>query len=391
MRGYMRFEFVALIAIFVAVPLLAGNLPAGNPLEKSLTQRMVTCHDVEYNAQTHILRYFAQSKMDSAEFVKTYADRHCGPYEWLFRLNILQRIMAQKPVDHMIDGKSMTFILRYKNRRESIRQLTKTPRARWFRVPARFDSLTVALAKSIDKANLPKLEKMFVTLYQDSIDSFFDMVYAEPVDNDLSRLFWQAVKKAASGANRSWGFQTGVWFPLGSAKIVGNHPLIGCYVGGGFGKITAEFDMNFKFLKSRNVYIVEQDGVDYDTDHFFGGYIGLDVSVAIEKGRKHSFNLLSGIAFDGWDALEKDEAKGVKAQGIFGHSVNLGLGYHRYYSTLGCIGIDARYNFTNFSNDGGTDVSGNAITVVLRWGFFGNISRIYRFKQLKYNGPKLWK
>lgn len=97
-----------------------------------------------------------------------------------------------------------------------------------------------------------------------------------------------------------------------------------------------------------------------------------------------SINLLSGVALDGFDAIK--ETKTQKAKSIFSPNFNIGIGIrHRLgkYSAW-FIDIQTRYNFVSYDTDGGTDLSGNVITIRFSFGFVSNPLKYELLRELGY-------
>ena len=170
---------------------------------------------------------------------------------------------------------------------------------------------------------------------------------------------------------------TGIWLPTGSAKLLGNHPLFGFQVGFYHKKMTYNLTADFKWMASRNEYQVLRDANLETTKNFFGGYFGLDLSRELARFKKHQIDILAGIGFDGFDALESttgsSAAGGENGRSINSLNINTGLGYKYFFKNKAYIGLQGKYNFVNYKNTGGTDLSGNNITISLLLGGFLNL------------------
>lgn len=53
-------------------------------------------------------------------------------------------------------------------------------------------------------------------------------------------------------------------------------------------------------------------------------------------------------------------------------NLNLGIGFRNYFQNRTYWGFEARYNFVNFKNTGGTDLTGNTISIRLNLGLSRN-------------------
>jgi hypothetical protein len=177
-----------------------------------------------------------------------------------------------------------------------------------------------------------------------------------------------------SGGQITCGAIGGIWKPEDNLAIIGNHPTIGVFIGGRGENINIDVSMQFKFLDSKNPYFVKEEDSLYRIKHFFGGYIGLDGRFFILNITGNEVDLIGGIAYDGWDALQQAESASGTAKGINSLNLNVGIGYRHNSSTEGITyfwGPEIRYNFVRYDKDniGGTDLSGNVITILFSIGF----------------------
>ncbi len=386
----MKYKSIIFYILILAASVLSQ--PNGSSLDGLMNKKSINCWDIWYNAGEQIVRYYKESKMDSVKIIQKYWLDKCGLTEPLIRLQILESIKSNIPIDSFIDSNLVFDILYYKNRKIALKNDPKNFRNvnHRFNYPLElsYDSLTKSIAKSIDTSNLEFSGKLFTILYQDSFNLFFEKLYDKNNSSKIAKLFLEEIRKIKNKSDLSMGLITGIWLPTGNANLVGKHPIIGFYIGAKIKNLIIDADMNFKFLKSKNSYLVEQDGEIYTTDHFFGAYIGLDLTYVLKSSEKFNFNLLSGVAFDGWDALTLDKEKEIENQGVYGLNLNLGLGTQFFYKKFSNLGFEFRYNFNNFENENGTDFSGNTITAVLKWGFLGNVPK---YKALEYFGYKTLK
>jgi len=157
----------------------------------------------------------------------------------------------------------------------------------------------------------------------------------------------------------------GVWIPNGNLSILGNHPLVGVQFGIRTDKLLIDLTLQFKFLKSQNHFQVNHNNTSFDTDHFFGGYYGLDLGYNLINRKSNLIDLLSGVGLDGFDVLKiNDKVKKT----INTLNLNIGIGYRRIIGSYTYIGLDIKYNFIDYDNSDGTNLSGDAMSSLLKFG-----------------------
>lgn len=384
----MKFQitYFSLFIFLITTSIFAISSPSS--LDNAMNKKAVNCWDIWYNAGNFIVKYSADNNLDSIKIIKEYWKEKCGYNEPLMRLDILEAIINKESVEKFLDSNSISKLVWYKNRKNSLKEAPENFRRinNWYNyaLEPSFDSLTINMARSINIDNLSFTEELFVNFYLDSFNLFFEQVYSAPKANIISKLVYAQIKKAQNIGELTMGLNSGVWIPFGNLEKVGNHPYLGVFMGGKYKRFILDLNTTFKFLKSKESYTVLQNNIYYDKNDFVCSYIAIEPSFILFQHNKHNINLLTGIAYDGWAVLFLNKEENTEYQSIGGLNLNFGLGYQFFYSTFGNLGIDLRYNFNNFKNEGGTDFSGNALTLGFRWGFSGNIQKINIYKNLEY-------
>jgi hypothetical protein len=164
------------------------------------------------------------------------------------------------------------------------------------------------------------------------------------------------------------GLVTGLWIPTGNANLLGAHPQVGVYMGSKGCRFEPCFSFAFRFAPSDNDYTVRYQGSQYTTNEYLGWYMGVDLGYEFFYLRRHGFLLLGGA---GWDAFQAKTFSDEEYVWINSINLNTGLGYRLYYKETAdsaYIEIDIKYNFLDYKNPGGTDLSGNAFSINILWG-----------------------
>jgi hypothetical protein len=182
----------------------------------------------------------------------------------------------------------------------------------------------------------------------------------------------------------------GAWIPQGNLSVVGSHPFIGLRGGVKYKKLTADVSLGFKFGKAAELYQVYHNDSLWNTDHFFGGYLGLDVGFEALSISNNTFEIVGGIAYEGFDALKVDDPNSNNdiSKSLNSLNLNVGIGYRYYFVDRNYFGVDIKYNFVDFQNTGATDLSGDVLSINFLYGFFGNSYKKQRLDELEYKVTK---
>ncbi len=162
----------------------------------------------------------------------------------------------------------------------------------------------------------------------------------------------------------------GIWIPTGNLSILGNHPYLGFQLGMKVQKLVVSASIALKFANSANKIHVRKDDSIYLTNRFFGGYAGVDFNYSLARKGNHQFDFIGGV---GWDFLEvlkvsQPEQDEDLTQSINGINLNAGVSYKYNFRYWSYIGLDIKYNYVDYQNPGGTDLSGHPITMALVFG-----------------------
>ncbi len=205
----------------------------------------------------------------------------------------------------------------------------------------------------------------------------------------LKEYYYNQVNIYVNQADFHWAVFSGVWAPFGQASLLGNHPLLGFEFGSKYRKTYFNVSMYLKFANATNNYTFLLADSARVTNHFFGGYIELDCEREILKIRRNEFNILAGIAWDGFDTIETntndDRTDNDKGKSINSLNLNVGLGYRYIFKNSAYLGIRGKYNFVNYKNVGGTDLSGHTVTIAFVYGGFLNSMKSYNLERYNYH------
>jgi len=378
-------------AIAIAVTLPCSSFaqdPAG--IEKLMTKRLLNCTDIAYNCSLLIPGYFHDGKIDTVQMFMAYWEGKCGIDEPLMRVKILLAINEGRFQESLYDDRIIDLLLYHqfnmKAAADTVRQTRKL--YSFYPLDDGFDLFTVSLAQSllIQKKYKTDLERLFCEFYGGAVDALFlELSSAQYDDTQLKAYYLRYLGATLSLSDVHFGLSAGYWMPSGSNDVLGNHPAIGALLGGKFNKLLLALAIELRFLKAKETYTIRHDGRLIESRHFLGGFLGVEGGRELLRTNRHEIDLIGGMGLDGFDALSTDNDRDGKS--VFSLNLNLGLGYRHFLKAHGInyIGVEIRHNWLNYATGGGTDLSGNAISLRLIYGILGNAHKNDRLKALGHS------
>lgn len=360
-------------------------------VEKLMTKKIPDCRDISFNSTLLIPEYYRKNQFDTLSAILDYWEKQCGINEPILRLKILLAIKNNALNENMYDRSIIGYLTWY---RDSKRFKEKgvdyySDIIFWSRgfIDTGFNDFTRKIAKELKNKGKSPLESFFLDFYSDDFDKIFTRLNTKEFSGTkLKAYYLSELNEYTRKAEGHCSIYAGLWYPIGNIEIVGIHPLVGLQAGLKYKRLMVDFSLNFKFLNSAHTYKVFQNDSLWNTNHFFGGYFGIDAGLEIFRNKIHEFDLIGGIAYDGFDALNIKESKtsGKITKSINSLNFNIGLGYSFYFRSMRYLGIQAKYNFVNYENEKGTDLSGNTMEFYIILGFSGNNRKKTQLEKLDF-------
>jgi hypothetical protein len=346
-----------------------------DPIEKLMTRRYLSCEDVTYNVSYLIPEFYEKGDRDTIQAILDFWRNRCYVPEALVRCRIVLAIDEGTFTEDLYDSHILNLLNQHHyggyyrdyHSADVISGLNK------FTGDLSLGLLTL-------RKDLSPVEKFFLRWYSGEPGITLAALEAEELNGTkIQDLYFQAKKQQEQMTFLHWDYMAGVWIPQNNANVLGVHPFIGFRGGFKRRKITVDVSLGFKFVKTPETYQVYKDGTLWNTDNFFGGYMGLDAAYRLFLTGKNAFYLIGGVAWDGFDALDKkkDGSDDKMTKSINSLNLNIGLGYKFHFGEKSYLGIDCKYNFVNYKNSGGTDLDGNVFTIHLIFGGFGIWNNYY--------------
>jgi hypothetical protein len=380
--------------VLIIISVLLSTAAFAQNIDQKLLVQTPNCENVAFNSARLIEHYFEQKNYDSISIVYNRWEEFCGTTEPVFRLKVLQEIQNGKYSEEWMDKEYlMNFIFLYLDRLDYAKEPNSKLIYERYKISfgyisfnSPFDDLIVIWANSLlEWNNLLPVERAFCLLYTNQTDAFWQMLKDQKLSGTkLQDVYSEQVRKTKKMVEGNFGFMTGLMLPYGNLNdVVGVKPVFGFQFGMKRNKLQYDITMLLRSGKTKQEYLINYQGEPKMTDYYFGGYVGLDVDCELWKNKKREFDFLTGIAYDGFDAVEGNTEKNIKGKSINSLNLNFGLGYRFYGKRFNYWGVQTRYNFVNYNNEQGTDLSGDYISVIVSFNFFGNIQKRSMMEKLK--------
>jgi hypothetical protein len=361
-------------------------------LDQLMTPRTLSCDDIARNSTELIMTYYYHHRYDSVDMVLDDWEAKCGTNEPIQRTRILNAVTQKRFSETIYDSTMIDYIINFINRSELIglndENLVNPNDLGYVPLNGDFDVFTQKTA--FDLLSLQKeysIEELFCKFYAGIIDDLLKEIQNNSVftKTNLYRYYYQAVASYLEMPDFHAAVSTGIWIPQGQACWIGNHPMVGFQIGKNYKKIILHYTMNFKFSESKNPYLISRNGIIDTCTRFFGGYMGIDMDRKLLEFNKNRLDLSVGIGYDGFDAVYVDltdqKTNNDEQFTLASLNLNVGFGYTYYFSNKEYITLQGKYNFVNYNNPGGTDLSGNVINVSV---FVGGL-----FNPIKYHALRI--
>ena len=301
-------------------------------IENLMTRRYLSCADIFNNVSYLIPEYYEKENKDTLQAIIAYWENRCGISEALVRCKILLSIDEGNFSENLYNDNILNML-----RDEKIINTRNLFRNYWddYSYDGLLTKFTTALAqKLLETKEVSAIEKFFLNVYANDFTPDFQILESDDFNGTRIKELYIQEKKACNQTMYFNGeLMAGVWIPQGNLTVIGAHPFLGVRPGLKYKKMIASLTLGFKFIESRNKYQVFADNVIWDTNHFFGGYIGLDIDYELFRLKKNSIGVIGGIALDGFDTLndKKDSSKNKVSKSVNSLNLNIGLGYKFHF------------------------------------------------------------
>ncbi len=360
-------------------------------------QRENRCYTTSRSALSLLPELYRHGNRDKVDSLLNQWEYDCGRTESGMRLRTLLQIADNQFKDTYFDFSYYQSLLGYiedekfKVLMDSVHENPRELFLEYFDEPDLifdYNQFTKELATELIARLNPSSDQcstqyQLLLVYTDQFSTFFEAITSESCHSILSGYYKSQVKRIEKRALMDLGFYTGAWIPYGTNKLLGTHPLFGFYMGMGKKRMIYDLTFEFKFGKAKESYSVQYQGTPTLTNYFFGGYVGLDVGYELKSYKNSKIYGIGGIAYDGFDAIKSDTKNDVKGKSINSLNINGGIGWRLFARDGTYTGLEVRHNFVNYSNEGGTSLDGNTLSVRFLLGILKNDKRGREIEHLK--------
>lgn len=160
----------------------------------------------------------------------------------------------------------------------------------------------------------------------------------------------------------------GVWVPQGNLAITGNHAYIGFKLGtsGMIPHVGIAFSSMARLGRMPDLIDVKAGDSIYRSRGYTAAGFGIDAFYNLLRHRAHALNIEGGAGLDIQRILsvKRDDIHPKVKRTLVSPDINFGVGYQCWlFNTY--LGIDVKYHFLFYNNEGGTSMGGNALTIGL--------------------------
>ncbi len=359
-------------------------------IEAVIEKHSIACSDIAFSASKLIPEYHRSRRSDTLTTLLRYWEEHCGITEPMMRFSILWQIQAREFNDEWLPALLPEFLYDYQDAAlaedESLANFYFDFEAwAYFPLYPGYNDYTRALAWELQQLpDISAAEKFFTLFYSHGFEEAMEQLSSGVLSGTtIDSLFLQReselqeMQKAEKDERQQQGtlpgfhvgFKFGTWMPTDKLKQLGSHPQLGILAGRNTENALLQLQLSLGFLEAPQAYTAEIGGTLYETTDFLQVYAGIHTGFDMLSNPRHSLYITGGVGYDGIDPRNNAEREeGVKGM-IHALNINAGITYHRIFEGNRFFSIIVKHNFVDYRNNGGSDLSGNVVSIGIGYGF----------------------
>jgi len=348
-------------------------------VENLMTRRVLHCEDIHYNLSYLIPDYYQKKSVDTLNAILEFWHKQCGESEIYYRFKILFAIENRTFNESLYNEFIINYLESFKIRVENLKR--NVPNYGYqiyynYNTPRILDSISYTIAMDlIDHKENTTLENFFLQFYTNNPEVTINLLQNSQFNHtQIQQYYLKKKEKLKNQVKNHQELSFGAWIPQGKLSKLGIHPNLGVSLGFDYKNMFLNISAAIKFGKTANTYQVYKNDSLWNTRHFLGANFGLDLGYQLPSSYRNKFYFLGGIAYDMFEALNvkvSDPVKDTITKNLGSLNLNLGFKYKHIRNNGNYFGFEMRYNFLNFKNPNGTELSGNVISVSAFIGFAG--------------------
>jgi hypothetical protein len=356
------------------------------------------CYTYHYNFERQVPGMYDCGRPDSILDVIEYIKTECGPGNDLETARLLLLADSGQFDDSLIGSFIIPQMLWYRSEQEYLLDRMQFASLYGGSQPMdnthdRFDRFITDLGRKVSADSaVPAQAQAIGQFYGGAFDSGFSRIQSDEFRGTALREEYDeyvARTRRMFPTRMDAGLIIGSWRPQGHNRLLGNHPDIGIQYGteGRLWRVDGTFC--YRFSSAKNSYEVDSLGQIVSTNEFSSLMLGLDAGIKLFDNPVFSTDIFGGAGYDVIYSVSEagDPEKTVK-HGSWAASIGL---RHRFFLNqsegLYAGGI-IRYSLLDYSNPGGTDLSGNTLTIGLVMGISFHATLQQFFDKLNYKGSR---
>lgn len=397
-----RSSFAVLLLFAFCLTVNCSHISGRMPEEVADMHDFLTQHDVDecrnyhYNFERQAPRLYADNQADSIldaiEFIKT----ECGPASNLELFRTLLLTHAGRYDDTLIGSSTIPQMVWYRAEQDYRSVFNRWNFLYGLSRPIdnthdNFERLNTQLAEqiSVDSSAVPSA-RVIGLYYSGNFDTAMSLIQSDQCRGTALQAAYDDYVTQVKNMFPTRGnvaFLVGAWMPQNNIGFLGDHPNFGIQLGGEGKKWRGDLVLDLRFVDSKNEYIVNDNGSLVSTDEYSGLLLGIEIGRKLFDNRSFSTDVFVGL---GYEQIVSGERSDDPDQGIIHGSIAPSIGLRQRFflndHTGWYIGGNIRYSYADYSNRGGTDLSGGAVTVsfITGWSMHATLQQF--LKAINYKG-----
>lgn len=359
--------FLGFLSLLFPTRALTQQIDVGN----LVLSRLVYCPDLAYTTTTLLQEYHQKENKDTLLALMNHWEYNCSMNEPMLRFKLLYMIETNSFYEDWYPENILEMLEEYREQSRMPDQNDLFLDYRtwdYFAVHHDYREYTRRLAEDLKHfKDLSPLEQYFLEFYSENFREAKKM-------RQSGKLAGTKFDQMATGPRRS-GFATGehwlslsggIFQPTGSMQAIGALPHFGLSYGLLWNKLYFNLFGSYTKGNTSNTFLMTHLNTQKESYVSQGWNLGFELGYEIMRTRNSTLLATAGGGGSTFKANHLGEQNIAGFNGLFSSpSANLGLTFKRRFLLNAHAGLNIRYHFINFENNGGTDLSGNFFTVGL--------------------------